>query len=285
MSSLAQTSDPIAVGNTGEHWAEVARLWQQLGPPLRPSAADVSIYDQRCFGVARRIDSLQALILGVTPELHALRWPSETDLLAIDHTRGMIEAVWPGPEGSALCAEWTDMPLESASRDVALCDGGLPLLAYPQTHRQLARELQRVLVRDGLFVTRLFVPSARHESVDEVLRDLVSGRVSCLNALKLRLWDAIQSEVSVGVRLGDVWNAVSDLAPSLDALADRLGWEREHLQPLTTYRECASRYHLVSVEEVTRVFCDECRGFDLRAVDIPSYPLGDRCPIVTFQRV
>ena len=59
------------------HWPRIAKTWRLVGPPLRPSQHDIEFFNR---AVARRnpqrvVEPIQALILGATPELFALRWP------------------------------------------------------------------------------------------------------------------------------------------------------------------------------------------------------------------
>ena len=54
------------------HWAEIARRWQQVGPPLRPSVQDIAFYTRAIADIT----APRALILGVTPELYHLPWPA-----------------------------------------------------------------------------------------------------------------------------------------------------------------------------------------------------------------
>ena len=141
-----------------DHWTKISRRWKQLAPPLRPCAEDIAGYTEvirlwtTSFGVPR------ALILGVTPELYYLSWPAGKELIAVDHTQGMIDTVWPGPKSSAICAGWTELPLPDRSRDVVLCDGGLNGLSYPDDLSRLVHELHRVVAPNGLCGIRLFVP-------------------------------------------------------------------------------------------------------------------------------
>jgi SAM-dependent methyltransferase len=263
------------------HWREIARRWEQVGPPLRPSPEDVAVY---AAIVAQRRCPPRALILGVTPELYHLPWAAGTDLCAVDHTQEMIDAVWPGPRSAVRHADWTDLPLPAASRDLAVCDGGLHLLAYPDAHHKLIWALHRVLAPGGLAVFRLFVPPARRESPAAVLADLRAGQIPNVNILKLRLGMALQEDPRSGVQLAAVWDALHRATPNLRQLAEDIHWPLESLLAVETYRDCSSRYHFLGVGEVRRLFCQEPGGFVLEMIHFPAYPLGEQCPMVVFRR-
>lgn len=264
-----------------DHWPLMARQWEQVGPPLRPSAEDVALY-QHAAGRWRGTRPPRVLIMGVTPELYRLGWPDGTDILAVDNAKEMIEHVWPGPRSAAVCADWTDMPLPPASRDIAVCDGGLSVLAYPDRLRALLDQLRRVLAPGGLFIVRMFVPPAARETPDAVLRDLFAGLIPDLNALKLRLWTAMSGPVEEGVSVQHVWRAVHHAEPDFERLAGRLGWPLEHLLAIDAYRDSPARYYFPTVEDVRRVFGGE---LGIESVSTPAYPLGDRCPIVALRRL
>ena len=267
------------------HWPDIARQWERVGSPLRPVAQDLGFFRnaierwRRDAGRAPR-----ALILGVTPELNRLPWPDGTNLLAADHTQAMIDAVWPGPRSAAVCAEWTQLPFDTASRDIVLCDGGVHLLAWPHEHIEWVRGLLRVIAPGGCCALRLFVPPERRESPAVVLQELLAGRVPNLNILKLRLGMALQESREQGVQLARVWNAIHDVAPDSARLAEQLGWSLDHLLAINTYRDCLKHYHFLSTAEVCELFCGNRDGFRVETIDVPTYELGERCPTVVFRR-
>ncbi len=267
-----------------EHWTELARLWEQTGPPLRPAAKDVSFLLNEINSWSRENGSPRALILGVTPELYRMAWPSGTNVLAVDHTRGMIDVVWPGPRGAVVCAEWTDLPLQTGSRDITLCDGGVHLLNYPGDHDKLVRSVYRVLASGGLSFFRLFVPPKEREESDTVLKDLLEGRISNLNLLKLRLGMALQEDVAEGVQMGHVWDAIHNVSPDLNRLASQIGWPIEHLLVINTYRNSKMRYHFLGIDEVRHLFCESPGGFEFEKLYVPEYALGERCPTIVLRR-
>jgi hypothetical protein len=224
------------------------------------------------------------LLLGVTPELFRLPWPEGTDFLAVDRTQAMIETVWPGPREAVQCADWREFDLPNGSRDVVLCDGGLHLLAYPQEQGRLVEILCSILSDEGLCIFRLYVPPPQRESPDAVLKELLEGKISSLNILKLRLGMALMSSASEGVELGRVWRAIHAAAPNLEELALRIGWPVEHILAIHAYRESAARYHFVTVDQVSELFCASSGGFEVHSLDVPSYELGERCPTIVLRR-
>jgi SAM-dependent methyltransferase len=267
-----------------EHWPAMARAWDQSGAPLRPSPQDVAAYSRRANEwMDTRRAAPRVLLLGVTPEIYNLPWPEGRDLLAVDRTPAMIAHVWVGKPGEVLQASWLDLPLPSASRDIALCDGGLHLLDHPAGQKKLVERLHDVLAPGGRCIFRLFTPPAEKEPARSVLDDLLAGRVANLNILKLRLGMALQGSVEGGVAVKEVWNTLRALAPDWGTLALRLDWPVAHLAAIDVYRESDARYHFMSVAQVTELFCGEGRFASL-GFDVPDYDLGERCPIIVFER-
>jgi SAM-dependent methyltransferase len=267
-----------------DHWPELARRWRLLGPPLRPQDEDVRAYQAVIDGRPAGSRPPRVLLLGVTPEIYRLRWPEGTDFQAADRARAMIEAVWPGPREAARCEDWTALRLPDASRDVVLCDGGLHLLSYPEGQAALVRSLRRVLAPGGLCLLRLFVPPREPEPPSRVLADLRAGRIPDSNLLKLRLGMSLQREAGEGVRLADVWDAFAEGEADPEALATRAGWAPDEVRAIEAYRGSESRYHFVTVAEAKQLFCRAPGGFEAIALREPSYPLGERCPLLVLRR-
>lgn len=266
------------------HWPEIALQWQQVGTPLRPSAEDIGIYTDVVREWIRYRGSPRVLLLGVTPEIYHMQWPEGTDILAVDHTQAMIDYVWPGPRQAALCTDWLSLELPENSRDIVLCDGGMHLLSYPHEQQRLVHILHGVLSDQGLCILRLFVPPSHRESPDTVLQDLVEGRISNLNVLKLRLGMSLLDTVAGGVELGKIWSAIQVIASDLEGLATKIGWPLEHMLAINTYRGSKERYYFVTIDQVTGMFCDNPGGFEVHRLHMPSYELGDQCPTIVLQR-
>lgn len=266
-----------------EHWPSMAAVWNQIGSPLRPIAEEIASFARLAQPAIANADSPQVLLLGVTPELYRLPWPPGRDFLAIDRTPGMIEKVWPGPAEEVRLADWRELPLPPASRDLVLCDGGLHLLDYPAGQTQLMARLAAVVRRGGRCVFRLFVLPPEREPAKTVMQDLFAGRISNLNQLKLRLAMALQETPTKGVAVQRIRETLRDSCADWLALASRLGWVLEHLRAIDAYRGSPARYHFLSLPAVIDLFC---AGGEFRWVGqtTSAYPLGERCPLVAFAR-
>jgi len=279
---VAQQHSGSHAGREHDHWPELARRWDLSGPPLRVAPEDLRAYAEA--SAAAHAGAPRLLLLGVTPELYRMPWPAGTDFLAVDRSQAMIDLVWPGPRDAVRREEWTALPLPDGSRDLALCDGGFHLLTHPEGQAQLVESLHRVLSQGGLCVLRLFVPPKEPESPDDVLRDLRAGRIASVNALKLRLGMALQRGPREGVRLGAVWDAFQRAEPDASDLSARIGWPVEQILSIDAYRGSTGAYHFVTVDQAADLFCRDPGGFRVESLRVPSYALGERCPVIALRR-
>jgi SAM-dependent methyltransferase len=268
-------------------WPEVALIWSQIGPPLRPDERDLEIITAFLHEHFTRVPTrpLSILILGVTPELYHLPWPDGSTVRAIDRTQAMIDHVWPGPRQAATHASWLDMPFKPSSMDLVLCDGGLHLLNYPQQQQDLVYRLAEIIKPDGYCAFRLFTPPVDKESVESVLTDLRTGAIPNLNHLKLRLGAALQEDSGRGVGLNEVWQTLHDAEPDLERLACTLGWESGHIHAIDAYKSNSARYYFVTADEALELFCGARAGaFEVCRIEYPDYPMGELCPTIIFRR-
>lgn len=263
-----------------DHWTQHARQWQYVGSPLRPGPDDITIaarFIEREQARGGR-NGLQSVLLGVTPELVSMAWPSHTRLLAIDRSPGMIRSVLPGLSGNhvdAVCGNWLDLPLPAASVDCVVGDGCFTVLESLAAHRALSREVRRVLNQDGFFVIRLFVQSPERETADQVFDELSAGTISNFHVFKWRLAMALQKSQQSGVGVNEIWRRWQQAGISPQLLSRRTGWRVEEIRTIEAYRDAPARYTFPTLEQAREVLHTD---FTELACHIPDYELGRRCP-------
>jgi len=266
------------------HWNKHARQWQHVKAPLRPCAEDLALIVE---ALARHFPdraTLNGLLLGVTPELAENRWAHVLRLVAVDNTLAMIQGVWPKDDEHrhAICGDWLQLPLNDASMDVALIDGGLPAMSFPDAYRQLATQLHRVLKPGGLFVTRIFARPENAETVGNVLAALQSRQIGNFHILKWRLAMALQGDdASTGVRLDDIWRYIDKHCGQHAGLAQMTGWPIEEIGTIDAYRGSSAIYQFPSVGELVGAF-----GAKLDCVEEKrcTYELAERFPTLVFRK-
>lgn len=266
------------------YWQKASAAWTTFAAPLCPCCHVLEIIDRAVCDWRNRFGDPRVLMLGVTPEYFHY-WPEGTDLLAVDKCETMIETVWPGPVDAASCQNWLNMDLPDASRDIVLSDGGFPLLIPPRDQAQLVENLSRITADSGRVIIRSFVTPSRAETFEQVLEDLFAGRIGNVHVLKMRLWLSLADDPQQGIDVADIWHALIRAVPDLDALSEKLGWRPEGLRQMKAYGDSADRYYFLSETEITRYFCQDVGGFRHLGTHYPSYELGERCPVLVFERI
>lgn len=263
-------------------WRSAADRWHLLGPPLRPGAPDVALYQAAVDERARGAGLGEALILGVTPEIGTLAWPEGARVTALDRSREMIDKVWPGNPEDAVEGDWCAPPFAAGRFDMAFCDGGFHVLD-PRQQAAFVAGLGRIVVAGGIVALRLYLPPATRETPDDVIRALGAGAVASMNALKLRLAHALAGRPEEGVMLDAIWRALHDRIGNRDHVFDRLGWSREEVAMIDLYRGSAARYYFDRPEAI-RAVLEGGGAFRLLRTDAPAQPMGDQCVHVRLER-
>ncbi|MDY6830666.1 MAG: hypothetical protein SWC96_02310 [Thermodesulfobacteriota bacterium] len=270
-----------------EPWSLHARQWSHIGPPLRPCAGDIHIFEQMIaawHAETRPADDSVALLLGVTPEIAAMSWPAGTRLLAVDHNLDMVRYVWPGEAGCAdrmaVCGRWQQMPVHAAAVSMVIGDGCFILMDFPEGYRRVVDALHRVLLPGGCLVSRFFTRPVETISVLQVLAGLENGMIRSFDAFRIQLAMALQGDdVEKGVCLNDVWQAWQNADIDKEEIARNLGWTPGAMALMDNYRGQSTRYYLPTPDEVRQVFADR---FDLAGSFTGEYEMANLCPIMRF---
>ncbi|HVN76035.1 MAG TPA: methyltransferase domain-containing protein [Thermoanaerobaculaceae bacterium] len=265
-------------------WDHLSQNWHLIGPPLRPFPEDVDLLrrlvDEAAVGAPR--GGARALLLGVTPEIAAMRWPAGTALLALDSSKGMIRNLWPrhgARDAAAARGDWTAMPVRDGACDVLVGDGIFTTLQYPDHFLALAGEMRRVLRDTGTLVMRLFARPEEREPLEAIFSDLRDGRTVNEHILPWRIAMAVHGDLSERARLGDIWDAWREHVPDAGAVLDRLGRPPDAMDFLEVYRDVDARVSLPTLGEVRDLLG---RDFVERACHVPRYEAGDQYPTVVF---
>lgn len=260
------------------HWIGAAAEWNQVRAPLRPSTQDVTFFEA-AIGEQRHLTSRsqRAMLLGVTVELAACRWPSDTQLLAVDISRAMIQSLWPAAgapaAAQAIQADWRAMPFERASIDIAVGDGCYAAGSLAEGF--FTKELHRVLRPDGMFVIRVFVRPEIPECIEQLRRAVRDRKIANVHILKWRLAHAIQRQLADGVRLGDVWEVFHSMLPEVTLMAGSTGWSEAEIGSLKRYRDNDTRFFFPTLAEfralVNEYFIEELCSYG-------DYEMAELCP-------
>ena len=274
--------------DVGAHWRSFAAQYGLLGSPLRPCAEDIRIIEKmlaaepEVFGAAAK---KRVWLLGVTPKIATARWPQDVELLAVERVQAMIDSVWPGDTGSrkAICADWLDAPFPDQSLDLAIGDGCLTAVGFPDELSHLLASVHRCLRRDGYLMLRLFCRPDVAEPPDAVIAALQSGAIGNFHAFKWRLAMAVQDMADApDVAVSEVWSVWNAARIDMRALAETHGWPPEQFRTIEFYRGSAARYNFMRFDQTIGHL--QQAGFNLVATCTGSYELAERCPHVLLRK-
>jgi methyltransferase family protein len=264
-------------------WAGLARHWQAVATPLRPSIDDAAYVQRVIDGLAAEIAAPCVLLLGVTPELSTLRFPADAALLAVDSSPEMLAAWWTPPLGCrslALRGRWQTLPIRAASIDLVLADASFCALPDVAGMSDVLAAVAAVLRPGALLCGRTFVSPPRAERIEDVLTDLRAGRAGSVHAAKWRVAMALQGGAEHGVALAEVWK-VFESAGERRELGARNGWCESSMATLDAYRGVSSRLCFPTFARTRELFAVH---FDELECRLPDYELGERCPMLLMRR-
>lgn len=272
---------PPDLSPPANHWEKHAHAWQHFGSPLRPCSEDVQ-WMERTLSELVPLHQ-RGILMGVTPELAHMTWPSGTRLVAVDQCADMIRQQWqPNPPAGAqvLNADWERMPLADSSIDCIVGDGVLGLFSFPHGMQRLMQEIHRLLHRDGRWLMRVFIRPDRPESPEQVHDALAAGEIGSFHAYKWRLAMALHPSLLEGVRPATVWQTWQTQGPDAQALAAATGWPAAQIATIDSYREAQATYYFPTLDELQQTLATH---FDLLDLRLPRYELGERCPLLALR--
>ncbi len=264
-----------------DHWELHAHTWQHFGSPLRPCAEDVRWMETALRDIRPGVE--QAVLLGITPELAQMSWPTGCRVLAVDPNPERIRRQWqpsPSANSQVLCGDWQHLPLADASVDAIVGDGVLVFFAQPGAAAPLLDEICRLLRSHGRWLLRAFVCPQQKESLEQLHQALASGEIGSFHAYKWRLAMALQPSLTAGVRPADIWRAWRQWVPSAAALSAASGWPLEEIDTIEAYRDSPATYYFPTLDELRQLLSAR---FDILDLHSPTYELGERCPLLALR--
>jgi SAM-dependent methyltransferase len=281
-------SAPASSPDASAHWRSFAAQYGLLGPPLRPCAEDIRIIEEmlaaepEVFGAGAK---KRVWLLGVTPKIVTVSWPHEVELLAVERVQAMIDSVWPGDTDRrrAICADWLEVPLPDQSFDLAIGDGCLTAVGFPDELSRLLASVHRCLRRDGYLMLRLFCRPDVAETSSAVIAALQCGAIGSFHAFKWRLAMALQdADDAPGVAVDEIWRVWNAARIDMRELAEDRGWPPEQVRTIEYYRGSPARYNFMRFDGMIRQL--QRAGFDLLATRTGGYELAERCPHVLLRK-
>ena len=242
----------------------------RLKPPLTPNGEIVAAYASAIEGHEQCV-----LMLGVTPDL----LPVAKTAVAVDISRRSIEHLWPGDTATrkVIRGNWLEMPLQTREFTAVIGDGsmaGVRVNEYPLLFANLAR----VLLPGARLAIRIYETPEPGESIEQVRRDTMAGKIPGVHAFKWRLAMAIASEnQSPTVPVALIHQNFERQFPDREALIAATGWSAEDIREIDAYAGHKLIYTFATRRELLATLPPEFSH--PRFLPSGHYELAERCPI------
>jgi hypothetical protein len=266
--------------SANSYWVGLARAYAELRPPLRPSGEDIRFIEETVatYACGHPDDAIQALLLGVTPDIATMRWPASCSLMAIDNSGVMAKAVWPGDVPGkrwAVCGSWLVLPRRESSCDIVIGDGSMNCLRYPDECRAFARSVRAALKPEGILILRCYAQPEVQERPEQVFEDALRGEIPTFTQFKFRLLMAMQRSTREGIAVNGVYRFWAGRKAAESLLISRTGWRKNEIDTMELYRDAVTVHTFPTLAESRAVLSE---FFDETSVSFPSYYDGERCP-------
>lgn len=273
-------------GSAVEHvWDSIARHYAAFGSPLVPCQDDIQSFERAVQekSVQGRSTWFRAVMLGVTPGVALMRWPSLSTITAVDRSRAVIGALWPGNVSGhryAVCASWTAIPVEPHSCDAVVGDGSFIACRFPDEVLSLASAVSNLLKDDGILAIRSYVRPKDCESIEQVFNALCSRKLG-VDEFKMRLWMAMQRCAEEGVAVRDAARLLLEYGVCARVMQENLGWTRAAVEPFSTWMSSEAIYTFPTLSELRDLFAVHFREV---SIHFPGYELGTNCPVLVMRK-
>lgn len=270
--------------HTETYWDGLARAYAALGPPLRPTRGEIAALERSVAAYAAQTGDrlLRGLMLGVTADIATMRWPARCSLLAVDLSREMIRSVWPGDIAGvrrAVCGNWISLPARPSSCDIAIGDGSMNCVSYPDGFRAVAASVFQALKSEGIYVARCYAQPERKEEPAAVMESLAGRENPTFHHFKFRLLMAMQRNVNEGVAVDEVYRYWAQYGLDPAVVAERQGWDVEGVRDIQLYRGASTVHFFPTLEEQRSLLREY---FDELSCSTDACVLGERCPMVVL---
>lgn len=268
------------------YWETRSTHWR-VSTPISPRPEDIRYYEANAARHSGEADELEldALLLGVTPAIAAMRWPAGTRLVALDWSAGMLRNVFPRASVTVfarpLLGDWREMPLAEASVDFVAGDGCYSTFANLESAVLVNREVARVLRPGGSFCVRCHRRLDATPPMEQLFGRLLAGEFRDLDMFRWQLAMSLHGDSRDGVCLGDAWKAWHEHVPDTRRLQARLGWTDDAIANLESWKDSRSRYFFPTLAELRALASAE---LELEDVDVPEYEWGEHFPRLTMRR-
>ncbi len=160
-------------------WLKNAEVWKTYEPPIKPSAAELLIYDLVASSKAGEPFSSRALVLGVSAELRDLLAEHQFKTTVVANDVNTIIAMkqlltYTGEKKEkVVVTDWQQMDFGEKKFDLVVSDWGLNSLSSWREYTVVFDRVDKLLAPEGMFVIRLnvFNPDEKIKKVKEIMKE------------------------------------------------------------------------------------------------------------------
>lgn len=251
------------------HWAERAKHWGKIGPPLQPNQEVIDCFTS-LIPADRRI-----LMLGVTPQVAN----AYNNVTAVDFSPAMIERVWPGNTATKHAIEdnWLTIDLADELFDGVIGDGSINMVGYPNDIRLLFERCYRWLKPGARFAMRFFT-RPKEDITREYLLDEGANPTVNFSAFRRLLPMYIAAQEGSAVKTYRMLEVFDELFPDRSILK----WDPEHIVSIDSYKGTTTTSWFPTREEILEFVHSGAKNVEF--IDVGTYDIADTCPVLTFTR-
>lgn len=255
----------------------LSRNWDKIGPPLRPTAK-VAAHMRN-----QTVDDARVLLLGVTPELHAVF----DEIIAVDRDPDMVRNVWPGDTETktVLVDDWERMKWVPGSFDAIVCDGGFSLLEEQYRIRYLQSMCMEWLRPGGVLVHRFFERPTGRDAITLSDLSIAAGGAKPVNwhAYKwLMAFYLAEARRDSAISLAGLRDMFNDMHRDRQELSDLTGWSMESINTIDFYEGTKKVVFLGTREEHMATIPGSAEDILFWTVD--GYDLHEHCPLMRWRK-
>lgn len=262
-------------------WGGDKDLWPVMPEPLVPSRTDLELYRRACPAELLREDATpRILVLGVTPPLVDLGWPSGAELHAVDYDEVMISALWMPRDGAQVhLGRWQEMPLPDDYFDLVVGDCSFNALPAIADYDDVLREVARVAKPSAPLVSRFFMQSVPPPTLSWIAAEVPNELLHLRAASKRVLVALACAEADGGLHMPTVPDCIRREWGDYEEFLLALGGPREDYELSKSVFSFDHRLNYPTERDIRQRFQPY---FNDISFAYPDYDVGQNCPIVRF---
>lgn len=266
-------------------WTEQCIRWAHVGAPTRPTSEDSAIMIQLAKSCLSEIEEPNISVLGVTPEIIQLDWPSQTKLYAFDSSADMIKKWWRQNkkiDSKVFLSDWKHLPVVNGSMNMILGDGSFTALQSVEEHQSVISEIDRVLQKNGYLIMRCFIRPDKKETVNQIKKDVETNKIQNFGTLKWRIAMALTDPKTSTVQPSYIYNIFHETFKDLSKLTRHNHWSRDLISTLDSYANMTGFFTFLTEASLKKYMLKNIKFLSKKT---GNYELAERCPTILFKKI